>query len=411
MDVSVKYYNENERVLFQSYPNSAQLNALTANNVSVSKDELLAYMMFTEQRNRPGFRTYSELQARIQQRLGDIDDYLTFNNGSVQTRFIGNDMPADFTERLGVGLGLSVVNKIESLTQADWELIPTVAGPGGHPTFDYQIAVASTGSNFIQAENKGCLIADNGTKPPAVSNHYASIKVKKEYLRNQDAANNVTLYSNLYYGTIGVLDNQNSSTARVWLVDPKAIVLDMDPYKYKLVTRLKYYLEELTNIGVRKYILKALRDRIEEIEKTVEFYRFNNVPIDVKNPKFIQMFMEREMFASVDTNEAFGKIFTIEKDNVLYPYLIAYPKALMKLMVNQNFDEILKYNYNPDFINDSVQVQMWVWPADYQKIKLPDTKYVFDERRKVYSATYFGKISHDKSGRIFGLLNEPQQLK
>ncbi|MCF8449820.1 MAG: hypothetical protein K9G49_08130 [Taibaiella sp.] len=407
MDISVKYYNEAERLLFQAYPKVGVLNTLTANTASIAKDDLLAYMMFTEQGNFTGRRTYADLSAKIQQRLGDFDDHFTFNNGSIQARYIGNDMVGDFTERLGVGLGLCVVDKIEGLTQADWELIPI----GTTPSFDYKIQVASTGTNFIQAENKGSIIANNTERPPTVSRHYSSIKTKKGHLREEDRTNNITLFSTVYYGTIGVLDNQNGSVARVWLVDPTAIVLKMDPYKFKLVARLKHYLVEFANVGVHNFIIKALEERISEIVQSEDYLKYNNVPIGIKNPKYIQTYMKREMYAAVDTNEAFGKIFIVEKEKRLVPFLIAYPKALIKLLINQNFEEIVKYQYSPDFMNESVQVLMLVWPKDYESKKMPDIKLVFDETRKRYSATYFGKINHDSSGRIFGLLDKEQELK
>jgi len=413
MDISVKYYNDTEKTLFQAYPKANVLNTLTAGNVSIEKDELLAYMMFKEQGNFPGRRTYNDLRARIQQRLGDFDDHFTFNNGSIQALYNGNDMIGDFTERLGIGLGLCIVDKIEGLTQADWQYIPTVPGRNGHPTFDYQISVASTGANFIQAENKGSVVENNTSipQPQTVRNHFKSIKRKKKYLRDEDLRNNVTLFSNIYYGTIAILDNQAASTAKVLLVDPTAIVLNMDPYKYKLITRLKHYLGEFEIIGVREFILKPLRERIKEIEKSDDYQKYNNVPIGMKNPKMIFTYMDKEMYAAVDTNEAFGKIFVVERNQKSYPFLVAYPKALIKLLINQNFEEIIKYHYNPDFMNESVQVLMLVWPKDYESKKMPDIKYVFDEKRKVYTATYYGKISHDESGRIFGLLDKEQELK
>ena len=70
-------------------------------------------------------------------------------------------MQPGFTERIGVALGLCVVNEIHGLTAADWKKIPEAPGKGGHPTFDFEISTASTGTNFIQTENKGSTIADN----------------------------------------------------------------------------------------------------------------------------------------------------------------------------------------------------------------------------------------------------------
>lgn len=412
MDISVKYYNEAERRLFQAYPKVAVLNRLTSNTVSIEKGDLLAYMMFTEQGNFPGRRTYADLSARIQQRLGDFDDHFTFNNGSIQARYIGNDMVGDFTERLGVGLGLCIIDKIEGLTQADWQYIPTVAGPNGYPTFDYEYHLASTGSNFIQVENKGSTVDDNDYKRPSVSILYADIKRKKRSIRADETHRGIAIHHNTYYGTIAVLDNRTNSVARVWLIDPPAFNFEMDPYKYKLLTRLKYYLEEFRNIGVKEAIVSPLERRIEDIQRSSDYMSYNNVRIDYVSPKGIERFLDGKMFAAVDTNEAFGRIFTVERNRRNIPYLVAFPKALIRIIIEQDFDKVVNYQYDPDFINERVQVLILVGIKEIEEFKLPDNiHFVFNERRKIYEGTYFGKVSHDKSGRIFGLLDQEQELR
>ena len=404
INLSVEYYNEVQRLLFQSFPNAMQLNNLVANDVIISKDELLAYMMFTDQRDANGFRTYDELRDRIQHRLGDIDEYLSFNNGSVQSLVDSGAMNRiAFTNRLGVALGLCVTNKIHGLTEADWKIIPET---NQHSTFDFEIPIASTGTNFIQVENKGSVVDDNDYKRPTVSQHYGDITDKKNYVRAEEKRRGITTNQNLFYGTIGVLDTRANSKAKVWLVDPPAFEIEMNPEKYKLLARLHYYLDEFKNIGVKERIIKAIEKRIVEIESSSDYTKFNNIPLDYPYPKAYHLFMDGKMFAAVDTNEAFGKIFIVEQKQNIYAYLIAFPKALMRIIILQNFENILNYEYNPDFINESVQVLMRLGGKEIEQPKLPkNLKFVFNERRKYYEATYFGKVNHSTDGRIFGLLD------
>lgn len=407
INLSVEYYDTAQRTLFQGFPNATTLNNLVQNGITISRDEFLSYMMFTEQMDRNGFRTYSDLQGRIQSRLGDIDDFLSFNNGSVQARIIGNDMmQIGFTERIGVALGLCVVNMIHGLTTADWKKIPTAPGRKGHPTFDFEIPIASTGANFIQAENKGSTITDNSQQNNSVQAHYSGIQGKKKYVRKEEQQRHIPIHQNLFYGTIGVLDNRENSIAKVWLVDPPAFGIEMEPKKYKLLARLRYYLDEFKNIGVKDKIIKALIKRIEEIENSSEYLKFDNVPLDYKYPRAYHLFMDGKMFAAVDNNEAFGRIFIVElKQNVL-PFLIAFPKALLRIIILQNFDSILNYEYSPDFISENVQVLMRLGDKDLVEQKLPvNLKFILNERKKYYESTYFGKVSHSTDGRIFGLLN------
>lgn len=364
--------------------------------------------MFTEQMEHDGFRTYDELSDRISKRLADIDDFLSFNNGSVQARFIGNNMmQAGFTERIGVALGLCVVNRIHNLTAADWKKIPTAPGRTGHPTFDFEIPIASTGTNFIQSENKGSAVADNSIQIVTVQNHFKSIKTKKEYVRAEEKKSGIPKHQNLYYGTIGVLDDRTNSTAKVWLVDPPAFEIEMKTEKYKLLARLRYYLDEFRNIDVKERLTKALETRIEEIENSYDYLKFNNVRLDYPYPRPNHNYMDGKMFASIDTNEAFGRIFIIEQDQNMFAYLVAFPKAIMRIIILQNFEDILNYEYNPDFINEKVQVLMRFGVKETEESKLPQNlKFIFNKSKNYFEATYFGKIRHSRDGRIFGLLDQ-----
>lgn len=414
INLSVEYYNPAQQTLFQGFPNAATLNSLVQNGMTISKDEFLAYMMFTEQMDRNGFRTYNDLQARIQNRLGDIDDFLSFNNGSVQARIIGNHMmQVGFTERIGVALGLCVINGIHGLTTADWKKIPTAPGINGHPTFDFEILIASTGTNFIQAENKGSTITDNSQQNISVRAQYAGIERKKEYVRKEEANRLIPIYQNLFYGTIGVLDKRPISTAKVWLVDPPAIDIEMNPEKYKLLARLYYYLDEFRNIGVKEKITESLETRIKLIEEAKDYLEFDNKQLDNSLPKqgAFYLYMDKKMFAAVDTNEAFGRIFIAENKLGNFAYLIAFPMAIMRYIVKQDFKSILNYNYNPDFINESVQVLMRLGGKEIEETKLPvNLMFVLNEKKKYFEATYYGKISHVPDGRIFGLLNLEQKI-
>jgi hypothetical protein len=405
INLSVEYYNEVQRQLFQGFPNATQLNNLVANNVSISKGELLAYMMFPDQRDANGFRTYDDLRDRIQHRLGDIDKYLSFNNESVQSLVDPGAMNrVAFTNRLGVALGLCVTNKIHGLTEADWKIIPET---NRHSTFDFEIPIASTGTNFIQVENKGSVVDNNDYKRSAISQHYNAIVAKKNYLREEETKKGITHNQNLFYGTIGVLDTRVNSIAKVWLIDPPAFDIEMKPKKYKLLARLHYYLDEFRNIEVRKKITDALEKRIKQIEAAEDYLSFDNKQLDGRLPHSgnFSLYMDGKMLAIVDSNEAFGRIFIVQNDHRTSGYIIAFPKSIIRLIIKQDFKAILKYNYAPAFLNENVQVLIKISNKYKEQRLLPgNLKFVLNERSRNYEAIYFGKISHTPAGRIFGLL-------
>ena len=406
--VDIGYFNDEQRRLFQGFPNSGNINDIVRDGITITEDEFLAYMMFPWQMDLAGFRNYNELRNQVQNNLGAVNQLLSFNNGSVQANVIGNDlMQTGYTERIGVSLGLCLMNKIHNLTAADWKKIPTVPGRNGHPTFDYEFPIASTGTRFIQSENKGSAIENNTEQRGTVERHYNSILEKKEYVRNEEVKQQIQLHQNLYYGTIGVLDNRPNSNAKIWLVDPPAFEIVMDPKKYKLLARLNFYLDEFRNIGVKKRITEALEERINEIELSKDFMQLNFKKLDDRFPVSggYYLYMEGNVFANVDTNEAFGRVFLVEDKQTILPYLLAFPKAIMRLIVRQDFESILNYEYNPDFMKDSISVLIRFTKSEYFEMNLSEKlNFVFNEKSRFFEAVYFGKVNHTSDGRIFGVI-------
>lgn len=406
LNIDIAYYNDEQRNLFQGFPTANALNQIVQNGITITEDEFLAYMMFMDQDdNYTGYRTYAELRDLISSRLGDLHNYISYNNNSVQSIVPPERMHnARFTERIGISLGLCLINKIYGFTAADWKKIPETTL---NSTFDFEIPVASTGTNFIQVENKGCIVDDNSYKRPTVSSRYGEIKVKKDYVRDEERKKQIPIHQNLYYGTIGVLDNRPNSNAKIWLVDPPAFEIEMEPRKYKLIARLRYYLDEFKNIGVKKKITDALERRIKEIEASKDYNQFNFVKLDDKFPVSggYYLYMEGNVFANVDTNEAFGRVFLIEDKQTIVPYLLAFPKAIMRLIVRQDFESILNYNYNPDFMKDSISVLIRFTKSEYFEMNLSEKlNFVFNEKSRFFETVYFGKVNHTSDGRIFGVI-------
>ena len=408
LKISVDFYNETEKDFFQKYPNIIKINKIIGKDIEISKDEFSGYMMFIDQMDRDGFRTYEELSQRISQRIGDMDDFLSFENDSIQAIMSSSEMhQVRYTERIGVALGLCIINKIHGLTFADWKKIPETSGRNAHPTFDFDLLQnASTGDKYIQVENKGSVVPDN-TLSTSVSNHYSGkhgILKKKKYIRDEEKKQGIQLHKNLYYGTIGVLDNINN--AKVWLVDPPAFKIDLDPKRYKLLARLHYYLDEFKNIGVKKSITNALAERIKLIAFSNDFTQYNNKPLLGKfyKSEFVQ-YMQDKYHTTVDTNEAFGKTIFVNHGKSTYCYLMAMPKVLMRLIVNQNFEDILDYSYNPEFINNSTQILIRVsTKMENESNSVENLNFVYNERLKVKEAVFYGRVSYTSDGRVFGLI-------
>ncbi|MFC4477324.1 hypothetical protein [Flavobacterium chungangensis] len=405
LKIFVDYYNAGEEKLFECYPNYQELKTLVGKEITISKDEFLSYMMFTEQADEDGWRTFLELKKKVQHRLGDIQDILDFSNGSIQSKQSSERMFASkMTERIGVSIGINVINKFHSLTEADWAITPNTYIDGKRvKDFDYEIEMASDGVKFIQVENKGTVSDDNNLKSTSVSKHYGSIKAKKSNIITRNKDNEICENENIYYGTIAVLDNTN--TAKLWLVDPEAFQVEWSPRKFKLISRLLYYSDIFSIIGVHKAIQKSLKDRISQLIESENIEDFNKNPLK-SNARFPMTFLETSNFVNINNSLAFGAFFFIENDNGGDVFIMALTKTIIKLVIAQDFDNILEYEFVDAEFLEKVSIELSVRSSkissDFEKTK---TDFVFDKKRKRYFYQKYQKISSISSGRIFGLID------
>lgn len=404
LKLSVDYYNAAEKKLFQSYPNYKVLSGILKSEFTISEAELVSYMMFTEQANVDGWRTYPELKERVQYRLGDIEDILDFKQGSIQTKQSSLRMNASkMTERIGVSLGINVINKIHGLTEADWAITDDIFINGKRvKDFDYEISLASDGTKFIQVENKGAVNEDNSYKTPSVSEHYSSIKKKKKCIREREQPKGESKNQNLYYGTISVLDNQN--TAKVWLVDPTALDIEWSPRKFKLISRLIYYSKVFAEIGVHDRFKVALNNRIFKLIESKEINIFDNVPLEVSLKTYT--YIKYNNFVNINSKEALGTFFFINNNKGNSLFILALTKVIIRFVLLQKFDEILNYNYNHAELSERVSIELMAkLNKESEEFEFSSNKFVFDEKRKRYFYQVYQKLYSTSSGRIFGKIN------
>lgn len=404
--LSVDYYNAEEKRLFEDYPNFADIDRIVNANLRISREEFLTYMMFTEQADDEGWRTYEDLRARIEHRLGDIDDYFELFEGSIKVKTSSKRIHnAGLTERVGVTLGLNVVNEIHGLTEADWEITEDRYNEDGErkKDFDYQYSIASDGEKFIQVENKGN-VAENNTEKSSVSAKKKSIKDKKEVLRAEEREIDIPLHQNLYYGTIGVLDSEN--TAKVWLIDPPAFEMDIDPKKFKLITRLKFYLTVFQEINIHKRIRLGLEERIKDIENSDNYEEYNLKRLPNSDISFT--YIQGGNFAGINTNQAFGRFFSIKTDDGYRLFLIALRKEIIKWVIYQDFDAILDYTFEGEELKGSkAEVFLRVNAGGYtEKMRYAKPELVFSEKGKSYIYQGYQDIGYTSSGKIFGLVGD-----
>ncbi len=77
--VDIGYFNDEQRRLFQGFPNSGDINHIVRDGITITEDEFLAYMMFPWQMDLAGLRNYAELRNQVQNNLGAVNQLLSLN--------------------------------------------------------------------------------------------------------------------------------------------------------------------------------------------------------------------------------------------------------------------------------------------------------------------------------------------
>ena len=260
LQVNVDFYDNHHKKLLMNYPSNNEIEHLVRKPTKISKSEFLTYLLFTEQRESEGFRTFDELRKKVDSRLGYISDYLNIGEGTIKAIHTAKETPNEITERVGVSVSLCLVNKIHNMTEADWERIPI----DNRKVLDFQIA--TTDSLYIFVESKGTILKNN--------NYRTELSGKAKHVKEKKDENKNIIKRGIAYGIITSIDQKNITQS--WLLDPPAIDLPFSPKKYRLLSRMYFYWKNLKIISPKSEFLFSLINRIKVLEKLNDYEIFNS---------------------------------------------------------------------------------------------------------------------------------------
>ena len=400
LEVKVDYYNNNHKEDLRKYPSFLEIDKMISKNknVTINKSEFLTYLLFTEQRDVDGLRTFADFSKRIIKSYYLLEHFIEFSKASFRARLIGDQMDANLIERVGVSLSLCLINKIHGLTDADWSLIPV---NNFKKTFDFNYA--SNGNQFIEVESKGSSIENNKIKNTNISNHKKSIEDKKQSISSAYQEKKES-FNNLLYGVISVLDKNN--IPQIWLLDPDPLSLEkIEPRKFRLLNRLYFYWRNLKYIVPNSTLLHALINRIKIIEELDDYNRVNKLYFLNRNGKQIRFYGSSFARKSVIGNDdVIGVVYPFDDKSLFFT---GFPIEIFKILRSQDFDRILKFSYNKTY--KACQVKCRIRTKQKGDFKIPDSesfyfKYV-DKNREYIEFTLRGDLNTSSSGRVFGILN------
>lgn len=254
--------------------------------LKISKTEFLAYWLFEDKDpTHPLARDFETLARDVAKAIPALSFHFESNGSSIRARFkkTNSERPPDIPTRLGVSVGLSIINKILGITRADWNKIDKSHNSKGkeNPRFDYDLA--ATPSGFVAIENKGGIVQNNSMKK-SVSERKREIIDGKKALR--PSYGNVPLI-----GTIAVADSRDESSLKCWLLDPPiAPPDDLDPEVFQITSRLRYHRRLMKMVFPKWESLdQSIAERIESILLENQWKHFEKLALKRPNGARFQL--------------------------------------------------------------------------------------------------------------------------
>lgn len=394
LKVRVDYYNPEHEKAFSKYSNYDNIRRIAGNVIEIEQSEFLTYMVFTEQKDFTGFRTYTELSTKATDRCGFFKDYLDFSGESIRSKLPHQHIDDNIRERIGVAGSLCIVNKIHELTEADWECVPEQGGKKAQMTTDYKMA--SDGSKFVFVESKGSALENNKLKKSTISQHKKSIEDKKEVSRKSE--NN-----NLYYGVISVIDDRPDSILQSWLVDPPPPEYSLEPYRYKLLSRLYFYWRNLKFITPNSSVLLALINRINVLKIVRNFSELDGIHFLNRNGSTMEAYPNSFSQKSfIERINIVGRLYHLKDAYFLF---VGFPTYIYDLLISQKFEHINRFKYFNGTITEVLTCRI-----NKEEIKLLNLS---EEKLKrfrkvndnILELKVEGEFYFNESGRVFSIID------
>lgn len=364
--VEVDYFDERAKAELSSYPTYAKMAEMAGKTISIPTGEILTYFLFHKPRlHRGGLSHYQSLTREQHSAIAMLDRYVEHNGTSLciaTEQRVGTYIP----EYLGEAVGLSVINRLHDMTEADWKRIEQEHGRRAAPTFDYAHKLkASDGESIIQLEAKGSVVEDCKKHCANTKNHRAKIEEKKHKI--EEAGAKYRYPADLRYGTITAIDRTRDRSIKCWLVDPEADKDTAPAANFKLLARMAFLRDCVQLVASRSRLAAVLQDRVAVLEALKNPFELEGVslrhpreetfggiisdsvfPRRAFGPSVSRLFPRR---SHVVDGPAAGEIIP-GPDCVLF---CGFKEELVELAIEQDFDRIISYRRPSATIEKTVE--------------------------------------------------------
>jgi hypothetical protein len=340
--IKVSYYNKTHKKLLEKTPKFSEIDSLVQQGYYINEDFWI-YSMFTDKKDYDGFRTFDDITEIWMEQYKYTGRYINLSHETVKAKLPGETYSGlSITERIGVAGGLSVISSIHDLTEADWEVIPI------SKTKDLDFEIASDGKNIIEVECKGTY-GDTSLVSSSMSQQKTDIEEKKQVQRAEGN-------KNLLYGVITSFSKEEKIMAHSRLLDPVSNTEYDDPYKLRILSRLKFYLKEIRKFS-RSHFLIALANRINVISSTkgnsyLDFDKLALVNASDSVFKYPISLENNKSIINSSNNTGFGNI--AHYDNEEY-FVFGFDRKIVEILINQDFLEIVNYKTTPETFSANIE--------------------------------------------------------
>lgn len=412
--VEVAFYDAAEKVKLLAYPTASVMEVLVAKPLEIPKAEFLTYYLFHRIKlGTEGYRDYDSVAQKVHLWLGAIGECIDYDAGSVRTPHGATQQLTEVSEHVGEAIGLSVMNRIHGLTEADWAPITEQRGRNAKPSFDFQIA--SDGRQFVQVETKGSSAADNRVLSDAVKAQKRKIDEKKAKLAELAKKGEDPNPASLRYGTIAVVDSRKDGNVRCLLTDPPADQVDEDPAVFRLLTRMRRLRDWISFLSPRSPFAAALATRVAGLEAMKNPFELDCVPLSRGNSKpfdiepYGMLNSRHSTFMSsksrVTDGPAGGVVIQLSDSELFF---IGIREELLVMAATQNSKEIIHYKSGVDTIKKTIECTFSA--GRYPSLNLPRS--ITDSAKKSGGYVHFplnGTLNYSPEGLVFGILPLPEK--
>lgn len=406
ISIAVACYDEAERRKLSRFPTAHAIAQLDGSEIEVPTTEFLTHYILRRKRaGVPGFRDYRELGLRIETSLRDLEGMIAFDGSSIRMGEGSDELDPHVTERVGEAIGLSVVNRIHGLTEADWGRVPSRGGARARPSLDFE--VGSDGHHLVQVETKGSYVPRNDLKASTVSNHKASILGKKAALASD--AQSADASKVLRYGTITVIGD-GTHPLRCWLLDPPPEGVGLVPGRARVLSRIAFLRDWIAFVSPRSSLAVALANRLSDLQAISDPWELDGLPLrraDGEMLSFASTYgpVERSTFfagKSVVTDGPHGGVMIQGYGPRLF--FVGIRDALVQLALEQRFSEITSYRAEVGVIRKRIECR--VSEQRFRGMRLPERIRQAAERIGQHLRFYlYSDLHFDVTGLVFGELD------